>query len=123
MAKEKKPKRQKSGTGLFAQFREGVNFLKAENPRAVPLAITSGILAFIVISVVGAFISGGTYLGIALYIVIGLATGYLTALLVISRSTNTAVFNKYADEPGRVGLVVGVLTRRSYKGSSQPVAV
>lgn len=123
MAKEKKPKKEKSGNGLFAQFREGVRFLKAENPRAVPLAITIGVLAFVAISVIGAFISGGTYLGIALYIVIGLATGYLTALLVISRSANTAVFNKYADEPGRVGLVVGVLTRRSYKGSNQPVAV
>lgn len=123
MAREKKPRREKSSNGMFAQFREGIRFLKAENPRAVPLAIASGVIAFLVIAVVGAFISGGTYLGVALYIVIGIATGYLTALLVISRSTNTAVFNKYADEPGRVGLVVGVLTRRSYKGSNQPVAV
>ncbi|MFM8927080.1 MAG: DUF4191 family protein, partial [Rhodoluna sp.] len=87
------------------------------------MAILAGIGMFLVITVVGTFISGGTYLGIALYAVLGLLTGYLTALLVISRSANTAVFNKYADEPGRVGLVVGVLTRRSYKGSQQPVAM
>ena len=123
MAKEKKVKKEKTGNGLFSQFRDGVRFLKAENPKAVPLAILSGVLTFIVISVLGAFISGGTYLGIALWVVLGLASGYLMSLLVLSRSANTAVFTKYAEEPGRVGLVVGVLTRRSYKGSNQPVAV
>ena len=123
MAKEKKKKEKKPGTGLFAQFRDGVRFLKEENPRAVPLAVLAGVGMFILITVVGTFISNGAYLGIALYAVLGLLTGYLTALLVISRSANTAVFNKYADEPGRVGLVVGVLTRRSYKGSQQPVAM
>ncbi len=123
MAKDKTQKTPKNSTGLFAQFRDGVRFLKAENPRAVPLAVVGGVSVFVVLTVVGALISGGTYLGIALYTVIGLITGYLATLLFISRAANTAVFNKYADEPGRVGLVVGVLTRRSYKGAAQPVAV
>jgi len=123
MAKEKKQKKAKNPNGMFSQFREGVKFLKAENPKALPLAILAGIGVFVVITVVGTFISSGAYLGIALYAVLGILSGYLMALLVISRSANTAVFDKYADEPGRVGLVVGVLTRRSYKGSQQPVAL
>jgi hypothetical protein len=36
---------------------------------------------------------------------------------------NTAIFKKYADEPGRISITVGTLTRRRWKGANQPVAI
>ena len=121
MANDKK--KPEKAPGLFAQFREGVNFLKVENPRAVPISIVSGVGIFLVVAVLGIFISGGFIIGIALWVVLAIISGYLSALLFLSRSANTAVFKKYANEPGRVSLVIGSLTRRNYKGTNQPVAV
>jgi len=93
MAKETTKK--EKAPGLFAQFREGVNFLKAENPRAVPVSIAIGIGIFIALSILGFIMSGGFIIGIALWIVLGLATAYLSTLLMITRATNKAVFKKY----------------------------
>lgn len=121
-AKKEKPKSDKS-TGLFAQFREGFNFLKAENPKAIPLAIGFGVAIFLVIAILGLFMSGGAIIGIALWVVLAIATAYLSTLLMITRATNKAVFKKYADEPGRLSLVVGSLTRKTFKGTNQPVAI
>jgi len=121
MAKETTKK--EKAPGLFAQFREGVNFLKAENPRAVPVSIAIGIGFFIALSILGFIMSGGFIIGIALWIVLGLATAYLSTLLMITRATHKAVFKKYQNEPGRLSLVVGSLTRRTFKGTNQPVAI
>ncbi len=121
--KEKKPRDPNKAPGIFSQFKDGVDFLKKEDPKAVPLAIVVGVLVFVAMSVVGALISGFAYLGIILWCVLGLVTGYLSALLVISRKANSAVYVKFANEPGRVSIAVGTLTRRSYKGTNQPIAV
>jgi hypothetical protein len=69
------------------------------------------------------FISAGAFLGIVIWVVLGIVTGYLSALLTLTRRANTAIFAKYANEPGRISLTVGTLTRRVYKGTNQPVAV
>ncbi|NDE88994.1 MAG: DUF4191 family protein [Micrococcales bacterium] len=119
MAKDKKEK----APGLFAQFREGVTFLRAENPKAVPVSISLGIAIFFALSLIGFIMSGGFIIGIALWIVLAVATAYLSTLLLITRATNRAVFKKYSSEPGRLSLVVGSLTRRTFKGSNQPVAI
>jgi Domain of unknown function (DUF4191) len=123
MAKETKPKNPNKAPGMFAQLREGVNFLKVENPKALPIAILIGIGVFAFITVLGLFMSGASILGISLWAALGLMTGYLSGLYAITRQANTAVFKKYANEPGRVSLVAGVLTRRAYKGTNQPTAV
>jgi hypothetical protein len=120
MAKEKKPKK---SSGMFAQFGEQIRFLKGVDPKAVPLAIFIGVTAFVIITVLGVFISAGAFLGIVIWVVLGIITGYLSALLTLTRRANTAIFTKYANEPGRISLTVGTLTRRVYKGTNQPVAV
>ena len=120
MAKEKKPKK---SSGMFAQFGEQIRFLKGVDPKAVPLAIFIGVTAFVIITLLGVFISAGAFLGIVIWVVLGIVTGYLSALLTLTRRANTAIFTKYANEPGRISLTVGTLTRRVYKGTNQPVAV
>lgn len=122
MAKDNSKKSDKA-PGIFAQFKDGVNFLKGEDPKAVPLAITVGVLVFVGITVIGSFVSNFTYFGILLWAILGLVTGYLSTLLVISRKANAAVYVKFANEPGKVSIAVGTLTRKSYRGSNQPVAI
>jgi hypothetical protein len=120
MAKDTKPNKT---PGMFAQFGDQIRFLKGVDPKAVPFAIAIGIASFVLITVLGIFISAGAFLGIVIWAVLGIVTGYLSALLTLTRRANTAIFTKYANEPGRISLTVGTLTRRVYKGTNQPVAV
>jgi len=120
MAKDTKPNKT---PGMFAQFGDQIRFLKGVDPKAVPFAIAIGIASFVLITVLGVFISAGAFLGIVIWAVLGIVTGYLSALLTLTRRANSAIFTKYANEPGRISLTVGTLTRRVYKGTNQPVAV
>ena len=120
--KIKKPKRPK-GNGMFAQFRQQAKFLKEVDPKAMPVGILFASIAFVVLVVVGALVSGLNFLGMVIWVVLAIVTAYLTLLLTMTRRANTAIFKKYEDEPGRVSITVGTLTRRRWKGSNQPVAI
>ena len=122
MAKKEKIRKPK-GKGLFSQFREQVKFLKEVDPKAMPLGIFFGVLIFLVILVLGSIISGFAFLGIVIWAVLAIVTGYLTLLLTMTRRANSAIFKKYENEPGRISITVGTLTRRRWKGNNQPVAV
>jgi hypothetical protein len=78
---------------------------------------------FLLILITGAFVSGFQFLGIVIWAVLAIVTGYLTLLLTMTRRANTAIFKKYEDEPGRISITVGTLTRKRWKGTNQPVAV
>ena len=123
MAKDKAKDKEQKAPGLFAQFGEGVKFLRENNPKAVPISIGSGVLIGLALIALGAVLTGFQFLPFVLWCVIAVVAGYLSALLLLSRQANSAVFLKYASEPGRTSLVVGTLTRRRYKGAQQPVAV
>jgi hypothetical protein len=122
MAKKEKIRKPK-GKGLFSQFREQVKFLKEADPKAMPVGILLGLLVFLFIITAGAFISGFDFLGIVIWAVLAIVTGYLTLLLTMTRRANTAIFKKYENEPGRISITVGTLTRKRWKGNNQPVAV
>ena len=122
MAKKEKVRKPK-GKGLFSQFREQVKFLKEVDPKAMPLGIFFGVLIFLVILVLGSIISGFAFLGIVIWAILAIVTGYLTLLLTMTRRANSAIFKKYENEPGRISITVGTLTRRRWKGNNQPVAV
>ncbi|MCX6496518.1 MAG: DUF4191 family protein [Rhodoluna sp.] len=122
MAKKEKVLKPK-GKGLFSQFREQVKFLKEVDPKAMPLGIFFGVLIFLVILVLGSIISGFAFLGIVIWAILAIVTGYLTLLLTMTRRANSAIFKKYENEPGRISITVGTLTRRRWKGNNQPVAV
>ena len=122
MAKKEKVRKPK-GKGLFSQFREQVKFLKEVDPKAMPLGIFFGVLIFLVILALGSIISGFAFLGIVIWAILAIVTGYLTLLLTMTRRANSAIFKKYENEPGRISITVGTLTRRRWKGNNQPVAV
>ena len=120
MAKETKKDK---APGMFAQFGEQIRFLKGVDKKALPTAILIGVGTFSLITVLGIFISAGAFFGIAVWTILGIVAGYLSALLTLTNRANKAIFTKYANEPGRISLSVGTLTRRVYKGTNQPVAV
>lgn len=125
--KEKAPKQAKvkrpKGRGMFSQFREQIAFLKEADPKALPFGILFGSLMFVFITAVGVILTGLAFLGMVIWVILAIVTGYLTILLTLTRRANTAIFKKYEDEPGRLSITVGTLTRRRWKGTNQPVAV
>jgi hypothetical protein len=123
MAKEKAPKKAGKAPGIFAQFGEQVRFLRGTDPKALPIGIAAGFATFLLISVSGSVVANFNFLAVAVWTILGIATGYLSCLLVLTRRANTAIFKKYEDEPGRISITVGTLTRRTYKGTNQPVAI
>jgi hypothetical protein len=120
MAKETKANK---APGMFAQFGEQIRFLRGVDPKAVPVAILIGVGTFIAIALFGAVLTNLSFLGTIIWAILGLVAGYLSALLTLTNRANKAIFKKYANEPGRISLTVGTLTRRIYKGTNQPVAV
>jgi hypothetical protein len=120
MAKKNKANK---APGFLSQFGEQVRFLKGVDPKALPTAILIGVGTFLVLVLLGSVISNFQFLGIAIWSVLALIAGYLSALLTLTNRANRAIFTKYANEPGRISLTVGTLTRRIYKGTNQPVAV
>jgi hypothetical protein len=122
MAKKEKVKKPK-GNGMFAQFRQQAKFLKEVDPKAMRVGILFASLAFIAITAIGIVVSGLNFLGMVIWVFLAIVSAYLTLLLTMTRRANTAIFKKYEDEPGRVSITVGTLTRRRWKGSNQPVAI
>ena len=86
--KVKKPKRPK-GNGMFAQFRQQAQFLKEVDPKAMPVGILFASIAFVVLVVVGALVSGLNFLGMVIWVVLAIVTAYLTLLLTMTRRANT----------------------------------
>jgi hypothetical protein len=123
MAKDKAPKTPAKTPGIFAQFGEQVRFLREADPKALPIGILAGVGVFALISVAGSVVANFNFLAVAIWTILGIATGYLACLLVLTRRANTAIFKKYETEPGRISITVGTLTRRTYKGTNQPVAI
>lgn len=122
MAKKEKVKKPK-GNGIFSQFRDQVKFLKDADPKALPLGILFAALMFVFITIGGAIITGLAFLGMVIWVILAIVTAYLTLLLTLTRRANSAIFKKYEDEPGRISITVGTLTRRRWKGNNQPVAI
>ena len=123
MAKEKKTPVKTKAPGMFAQFKEQVTFLKETDRKALPIAIVTGLLVFTGITLIGSLVGGFSFLVIAVWSILGILSGYLSALLILTRRANAAIFKKYENEPGRLSITVGTLTRRRYKGTNQPIAV
>jgi hypothetical protein len=122
--KERKEKvKRPKGRKMFSQFREQIAFLKDADPKALPLGILFASLMFVFLIAVGVVLSGGVFLGIVIWVVLAIVTAYLTLLLTLTRRANAAIFKKYENEPGRLSITVGTLTRRRWKGNNQPVAV
>jgi hypothetical protein len=78
----------------------------------VPLAIGI-VLAVLAVSILGAI----------LWVLLGLVSGFLAALIVMNRRAERAAYARMEGQQGAVGAVLRATLRRGWRGSEIPVAV
>ena len=66
---------------------------------------------------------GGTVLGLILWVVLGVFSGGLAALIVMNRRAERAAYPRMEGQQGAVGAVLRATLRRGWRGSEIPVAV
>ena len=104
---------------LFAQYAQ-----TAKKDKLAPvLAIGLGLLALVAIAAFGLISTNLDPLGSALYCVAAIVAGVLVAGIIMTRRSTAVIYAQYSNEMGRVSLVIGNITRKTYKGSNQPVAI
>ncbi len=70
-----------------------------------------------------ALLGGGNVLTIIVYVLLGLVTGLLIALIVLGRRAEAAAYRQIEGQQGAVGAVLRGSLRRGWRGSEVPVAV
>lgn len=84
------------------------------------------LLAFllpVLIGVVLAIVATESVFGRILWIVLGVVTGFLAALIVMNRRAERAAYSRMEGQQGAVGAVLRATLRRGWRGSEIPVAV
>lgn len=84
------------------------------------------LLAFLVpvlIGIVLAVLVTDTVFGAILWIVLGVVSGFLAALIIMNRRAERAAYNRMEGQQGAVGAVLRATLRRGWRGSEIPVAV
>ena len=104
---------------LFSQYA-----LTAKKDKLAPvLAIGLGLVTISVIASFGLISTNLDPLGSALWCIAAVVAGVLVAGIIMTRRSTAVIYSQYANEMGRVSLVIGNITRKTYKGSNQPIAI
>ncbi len=104
---------------LFAQYAQ-----TAKKDKLAPvLAIGLGLAVLAAIAAFGLISTNLDPLGSALWCVAAVVAGVLVAGIIMTRRSTAVIYSQYASEMGRVSLVIGNITRKTYKGSNQPIAI
>ena len=83
------------------------------------------LLAFLVPLAVGIVLAvlANSVFGAILWVVLGVVTGFLAALIVMNRRAERAAYARMEGQQGAVGAVLRATLRRGWRGSEIPVAV
>ncbi|KAB1661725.1 DUF4191 family protein [Pseudoclavibacter sp. CFCC 13796] len=73
--------------------------------------------------VIAVLISRDNIFGLIAWILLGLLTGILVALIVLGRRAEAVAYTQIEGKPGAVGAVLRSTLKRSWQGSELPVAV
>ncbi len=73
--------------------------------------------------VVALLIAGGNVFTIIVWVLLGVVTGVLAALIVMNRIAERAAYRRIEGQQGAVGAVLRATLRRGWRGSEVPVAV
>jgi hypothetical protein len=104
---------------LFSQY-----VLTAKKDKLAPvLAIGLGLVTISVIASFGLISTNLDPLGSALWCIAAVVAGVSVAGIIMTRRSTAVIYSQYANEMGRVSLVIGNITRKTYKGSNQPIAI
>ena len=85
--------------------------------------IIAGFAAPVVISVVIAAITGGSVFSWILWILLGITTGVLLAMIILGRRAEKAAYRSLEGRAGAVSAVLAAPLKRNFRGTAEPIAV
>lgn len=118
---EKAPKAPKS-PGRIKQMWQVYRQTAVHDKALTPILILS-LFGPIIAAVIVAWLLPGALLSWILWIVTGVLSGVLIAMIVLGRRAEATAYRQIAGRSGAVGAVVQNALRRSWRGSEMPVAV
>jgi len=121
-SENKKPLTEKQPGQLRQLFTQYAQTAKKDILAPV-LAIGLGLVTISVIASFGLISTNLDPLGSALWCIAAVVAGVLVAGIIMTRRSTAVIYSQYASEMGRVSLVIGNITRKTYKGSNQPIAI
>jgi hypothetical protein len=108
--------------GRFAQIIDVFKRTIALDKKALPL-ILAGAIGPIALSIVVGILFPGGVLGWILWILLGITTGMLVAMIILGRRAEKAAYLSLEGRAGAVGAVLAAPLKRSFRGTAEPIAV
>ena len=94
-----------------------------EDPSSLWIMLGVFILPVLIGVAVGILLSRDNWLGLVLYIIVGIMTGLLLFLLVLGRLAERAAYSQIEGQPGAVSAVIKNSLRGGWTGNEIPVTV
>ncbi|GAB3617072.1 DUF4191 domain-containing protein [Okibacterium endophyticum] len=121
MARKEKPAKAAKEPGRLKQMWQ-VFQMTRRHDSAVVWWMLLGFLGPIAVGIaVALLISGGSVLGIVLWVISGLLAGILAAMIILGRRAERAAYEQIAGQPGAVGAVFRSSLGRNWTGNEMPV--
>lgn len=120
MAKSEKAKRE---PGKFRQLLKIYAVTAKNDKAAVGWALLALLLPTGIGAGLGSFIAPGNLIAFILWSVLGLTTGILAAMIVLSRRAEAAAFARFEGQPGAAAAVLSASLRRGWRFNEMPVHI
>lgn len=109
--------------GRIRQIWQVFQMTRKGDPSSLWLMLAAVLLPTIAGAVVGVLLSGGFWLTITLWALIGLLSGVLLFLVVLGRRAEKVAYSQIEGRPGAVGAVIKSALDRGWIGQEMPVNV
>lgn len=119
MAKEKKNK----GPGRFRQLLRVYRITAKSDPSSAWMALLGFLIAVGVGLLLGFLMNPGNVWGIALWVLTGVTTGLLVAMIIMSKRAERNAYMRIEGQPGAAGAVLDSQIKRSWRATPMPVAI
>jgi hypothetical protein len=111
------------GPGRMAQLLKIYKMTMAADKTAIWWALMALAIGVLVGVILGATLGSATTTGFIVWIISGTLTGFLAALLVMSKKAEAVAYGQIEGQPGAVSAVMKSALKRGWRGSEVPVAV
>lgn len=115
-------KKQKS-SGRIGQLVQVFKMTTRADPSSLWWILLALVLPILIGVALALFVFGGHWLAIVGWVLLGVLTGVLGALIVLGRKAESVAYSQIEGQPGAVGAVLRSSLKRSWQGSELPVAV
>lgn len=112
-----------NGPGRMKQMWQVFQMTRKNDPASQWWIIGALVIGAVVGVLLAFFFGGGNLLAIILWVVLGLLSGILVAMILLGRRAERAAYNQIEGQPGAVGAVLKSGLRGGWLGSEMPVVV